>query len=100
MVSFSCDSRSKLIGSLKERGSDETLNKIPLRSILFNGGVPLKRDEQPDRSETSLNTTSTSMSKSATLDFDLLIYYQINLTSEFKQAQIQNSSQSDVARRH
>jgi len=42
----------------EERGSCQTLINIPLRSMLINAGVPLKKDLQPYQSERSFNKRS------------------------------------------
>ena len=47
----------------EERGSCQPLINIPLRSMLINGGVPLKKDSQPYRSGTMVNNASTGSRK-------------------------------------
>ena len=70
-------STAKQEEKLKERGSCQTLNNIPLRSMLFNGGVPLLKDSQPYRSETMVNNASTGSRNSATPDLELFVFYHL-----------------------
>ena len=66
---------------LKEKQEEhrtlETLNNIPLRSMLFNGGVPLLKDSQPYRSGTMVNNASTGSRNSATPDLELFVFYHL-----------------------
>jgi len=70
-------STAKQEEEVKERGSCQTLINIPLRSMLIKAGVSPIINSQQARSGTSFNIAFTGTHKSATRDFDLLVYYHL-----------------------
>jgi hypothetical protein len=61
----------------EERGSCQTLNNIPLRSMLFNGGVPLENTRNRIETEQWLTMRPRKLTNKQPLTLYLFVFYHL-----------------------
>ena len=83
----------------EERGSCQTLTNIPLRSMLVNGGVPLKKTRNRLEAERRLTMRPRELANRQPMTLICSSFIILLIASGFEN-QIQCSWQDDVARRH
>ena len=67
----------RLRENIKERGRLYTLINIPLRSMLFNGGVPLEKTRNHIEAEQWLTMRPRELANRQPLTFYLLVFYHL-----------------------